>query len=65
MRTTIVLDDDQLAKAQEYAGVIEKSALVKLALTRYIESEASRRLARLGGSDPDATAPPRRRTDPA
>ncbi len=65
MRTTIVLDDELLAKAQEYAGVTEKSALVKLALTRYIETEASRRLARLGGSDPEATASPRRRGGPA
>ncbi len=65
MRTTIVLDDDLLAQAQQYAGVMEKSALVKLALTRYIETEASRRLARLGGSEPDLVAPPRRRSEPA
>jgi Arc/MetJ family transcription regulator len=65
VRTTIVFDDDLLAKAQEYAGVTEKSALVKLALTRYVESEAARRLARLGGSDPGAAAAPRRRGEPA
>jgi Arc/MetJ family transcription regulator len=65
MRTTIVIDDDLLDAAQEYAGIKEKSALVKLALTSYVEAEAARRLARLGGSDPQATRTPRRRADPA
>jgi Arc/MetJ family transcription regulator len=49
--------------AQEYTGVMEKTALVRVALKALIEREASRRLAALGGSMPDASAPPRRRTD--
>jgi Arc/MetJ family transcription regulator len=61
MRTTIALDDELLAKAQEYTGVKEKSALVNQALKTLVEREAARRLARLGGSDPHAKAPPRRR----
>jgi Arc/MetJ family transcription regulator len=61
MRTTIVLDDDLLDKAQSFSGIQEKSSLVRLALTRYVETEASRRLARLGGTNPDLVAPPRRR----
>jgi Arc/MetJ family transcription regulator len=65
MRTTIVLDDGLLAAAQEFTGVEEKSALVKLALKRLVEGEAARRLALLGGSDPDASAAPRRRPDAA
>jgi Arc/MetJ family transcription regulator len=65
MRTTITLDDDLVAKAQKYTGVEEKSALVRLALKRLVESEAARRLARLGGSDPDATLGSRRRDDAA
>jgi Arc/MetJ family transcription regulator len=65
MRTTIVLDEELLEKAQRYSGVKEKSALVRLAMQRYVESEASRRLARLGGTEPDLVAPPRRRQDPA
>ena len=64
MRTTIVLDDDLVARAQRYTGVTEKTALVRLALKRLVESEAARRLARLGGSAPDAMALPRRRQEP-
>lgn len=62
MRTTITLDDDLLSKATEYTGIVEKSALVREALRALIEREAARRLIRLGGSDPDATAAPRRRS---
>jgi Arc/MetJ family transcription regulator len=61
MRTTVALDDALLAKAQEYTGVKEKSALVNLGLKSLIEREAARRLARLGGTDRGAKAPPRRR----
>jgi Arc/MetJ family transcription regulator len=61
MRTTLALDDELLAKAQEYTGVKEKSALVNQALRTLVQIEAGRRLARLGGSDPGAKAPPRRR----
>lgn len=61
MRTTIALDDDMLAKAQEYTGLQEKSALVREALKALIERESARRLARLGGSEPDLKAAPRRR----
>jgi Arc/MetJ family transcription regulator len=65
MRTTIALDDDLVATAQQLTGTQEKSALVKLALTALIERESARRLAALGGTDPSAEAPPRRRPDPA
>jgi len=65
MRTTIALDDELMAKAQEYTGLTEKSAIVREALKALIHREAARRLARLGGSDPSATAPPRRRPEPA
>jgi Arc/MetJ family transcription regulator len=61
MRTTLALDDDLLAKAQEFTGVKEKSALVREALKALIEREAARRLARLGGTAPDLVAPRRRR----
>ncbi|MGA9867597.1 MAG: type II toxin-antitoxin system VapB family antitoxin [Acetobacteraceae bacterium] len=64
MRTTVAIDDELLAAAQEYTGVKEKSAVVREALKALIERESARRLARLGGSDPDATAPPRRRSEP-
>ena len=61
MRTTLALDDEQLAKAQELTGLKEKSALVREALKALIEREAARRLARLGGSQPGLKAPRRRR----
>jgi len=61
MRTTIAIDDDLFAKAQEFAGVTEKSAVVREALKAFVEREAARRLARMGGAIPGAKAPPRRR----
>lgn len=61
MRTTIAIDDELLAQAQEYTGLTEKSALVREALKALIHREASRRLARLGGSQPGIKAAPRRR----
>jgi Arc/MetJ family transcription regulator len=61
MRTTIVLDDELLARAQEYTGIQEKSALVREALKALVEREAARRLALLGGSEPDLAPFVRRR----
>jgi Arc/MetJ family transcription regulator len=61
MRTTIAIDDELFAKAQEYTGLKEKSALVCEALKALVEREAVRRLARLGGTQPEAKASPRRR----
>ncbi|HEY0833065.1 MAG TPA: type II toxin-antitoxin system VapB family antitoxin [Azospirillum sp.] len=65
MRTTLALDDDLVAKAQSFTGLTEKTALVREALKALIERESARRLARLGGSEPDVEAAPRRRPDPA
>lgn len=62
MRTTVSLDDELVAEAQEYTGLAEKSALLKEALTALIEREAGRRLALLGGTDPEAKYIPRRRS---
>lgn len=63
MRTTLALDDDLLAEAQRLTGTTEKSALVREALRALIERESARRLARLGATEPDLTASPRRRLD--
>lgn len=65
MRTTVALEDDMVAKAQALAGVKEKSRLLHEALRALIERETARRLARLGGSEPDLRSPPRRRLPPA
>jgi Arc/MetJ family transcription regulator len=61
VRTTISLDDELLATAQEYTGVKEKSALVRLALELLVQREAARRLAAMGGTDPELKDIPRRR----
>lgn len=53
MRTTVTLNDKLLKDAAEYSGLTETSAIINYALTRFIQSEASRRLALLGGSQPD------------
>ena len=64
MRTTINLDDDLLAEAQQYTGISEKTEIVREALRALIEREASRRMILLGGSDPKAKAGRRRRSGP-
>jgi Arc/MetJ family transcription regulator len=61
MRTTVTLDDKIVEAAQELTGITEKSALVRAALKSLVESESARRLARLGGSEPDLVQIPRRR----
>jgi len=62
MRTTINLDDALLERAQTLTGVKERSALLREALTALIQRESARRLAQLGGSQPDLSSIPRRRT---
>ena len=61
MRTTVALDDELVAKAQAYTGLRQKSALLREALKALVERESARRLAQLGGSEPEL-APQRRRT---
>ena len=61
MRTTINLDEELIKRAQELTGIEERTALIHEALRSLIAIEAGRRLARLGGSDPDASVAPRRR----
>jgi Arc/MetJ family transcription regulator len=65
MRTTLALDDNLLAKAQAFTGLTEKTALVREALKALIERESARRLARLGGTEPELSIASRRRPDPA
>jgi Arc/MetJ family transcription regulator len=58
MRTTLALDDDLVSKAQAFTGLQEESALVREALKALIERESARRLARLGGSEPNLSVSP-------
>lgn len=61
MRTTVTLDDQLLDRAAQLTGVRERGVLLREALTALIERESARRLARLGGTEPEIEAPPRRR----
>jgi Arc/MetJ family transcription regulator len=63
MRTTLALDDDLLAQAERLTNLKEKTALVREALKALIERESARRLALLGGSEPELAPIARRQTD--
>lgn len=62
MRTTITLDDQlyQQALALSDPGM-DKSELFREAVKTYIRVKAAKRLAALGGSQPDMPEVPRRR----
>jgi len=61
MRTTLNLDDQLLKEAQRATGMTERTALIHAGLRALIERESARRLARLGGSEPELAPVPRRR----
>jgi Arc/MetJ family transcription regulator len=62
VRTTINLDDDLLGEARRITGMKERTALIHEGLRALIEREGARRLARLGGSEPELRPVPRRRS---
>ena len=61
MRTTLNIDDDPLEQASRLTGVTEKTALVHAGRQSLIQREAARRLAALGGTQPDPKPAPQRR----
>lgn len=61
MRTTLNLDDSLVEEAMRLTGLKEKTAVVHAGLRELIRRESVKRLIALGGTDPKATAPPRRR----
>jgi Arc/MetJ family transcription regulator len=65
MRTTMNLDDELVARAQELTGIRERNTLVRMALEALVAREAARRLARLGGTEPQLKDIPRRRSPAA
>jgi Arc/MetJ family transcription regulator len=65
MRTTLNLDEALLEEAHRLTGMRERTALIHEGLRALIERESARRLARLGGSEPDLRPTPRRRPDAA
>jgi Arc/MetJ family transcription regulator len=60
-RTTLNLDGELLKRAQEVTGMTQKTAVIHEALRALIASDAARRLALLGGTQPDLRPIPRRR----
>ena len=62
MRTTLNLDDALIDEARKLTGLEERTALSHEGLRALNARESARRLARLGGSQPDLSPIPRRRT---
>ena len=65
MRTTLIIDDDLLERAQKLSGIREKTAVVHAGLDALIARESARRLAALGGTDRALKPIPRRRSHAA
>lgn len=65
MRTTFNLDDELLGEAQRLTGMTERTALIHEGLRALIARESARRLARLGGTEPELQRVPRRQSDHA
>jgi Arc/MetJ family transcription regulator len=63
MRTTLTLDDDLLLQAQQISGLTERSQLIREALLALIQRESAKRLAKLGGTQPELQQIPRRQSD--
>lgn len=63
MRTTLTLDDDLLLQAQQISGLTERSQLIREALLALIQRESAKRLAKLGGTQPELQPVPRRQSD--
>lgn len=61
MRTTLNLDDVLLQEALRLTGLKEKTAVVHEGLRALIAREKARRLARLGGTEPQLEPVSRRR----
>jgi len=63
MRTTINIDDELLAKAIKLMGPMDRTTVLSESLKALIERESAKRLARMGGAEPELKAPPRRRSE--
>ena len=63
MRTTLIIDDQLLARASELTGIKEKTALVRMGLEYLIARESAKRLAKLGGTEKDLKPIPRRKSN--
>jgi hypothetical protein len=64
MGTTVTLDNELLARAEQLCGSLERSALLREALQALVQRESAKRLAALGGRDPGLDSVLRRRSAP-
>ncbi|MFW5857743.1 MAG: type II toxin-antitoxin system VapB family antitoxin [Planctomycetota bacterium] len=61
MRTTLDIEGSLLDRAAFLTGIRDEAALVRKGLETLIALESTRRLAALGGTQPDLEVTPRRR----
>ncbi|WP_295542804.1 type II toxin-antitoxin system VapB family antitoxin [uncultured Pseudacidovorax sp.] len=65
MRTTVTIDDELYEQAMEMAEPgMDKSDLFREAVKTFVRVQAAKRLAALGGTQPDMQDVPRQRTLP-
>ncbi|MFN0005447.1 MAG: type II toxin-antitoxin system VapB family antitoxin [Burkholderiaceae bacterium] len=62
MRTTVTIDEELLIKAQNLCQTLGNNDLIREGLKALIQRESAKRLALLGGSDPKANLPSRRKS---
>ena len=65
MKTTMNIDDQLVEEAQRLTGAGPKTAPVRESPRALTERESARRLACLGGSEPQLQSVPRRKIEPA
>lgn len=65
MRTTLNIDNRLLDEASRLTGIDGRTALVREGLRALVERESARRLASLGGSEPQLQPVPRRQAERA
>lgn len=63
MRTTVNLDEALVHEAQRLTGLTQQATLIQEGLKALIARESARRLALLGGSEPQIEPIPRRRPE--
>ena len=61
MRVTVTIDESLLKQARTLTGIRQRSALLSLGLEALIARESARRLAKLGGTEPQLRPIRRRR----
>jgi len=61
MRLTVTIDESLLREARTLTGIRQRSVLLRLGLEALIARESAKRLAKLGGTEPQLRPIPRRR----